>query len=460
MLLSLGLLTGCGGGEGKGAGAPSRPTPDASASATRQSGPAYKGAALPELARTPVWSVRARHNLGCAGDPAEQAAAHVLAGDDVQACVVGDAVVLTEDLTKADDMNQAIGQHYRVRLYDAHTGRVRRTVDTDLPDGWPSERPARASAYVQTTQWKDGSPALLVIDGDEVPADGLKKATVRTTYTMYAPSGAVLGRSSFTGDAYTDLTAEAGHLLMREGPGTSTYTPIGGGADVQVHDRGDDQDPLGSGFGYYVHSSYDAWDGSGSKLVVSDRRTGKEMWTLDDVGRPAALAKDDDATPVLHPLTADKGLLVWDLPAGAAHGALLTVVDLRTGRLLAEGPQLDTGNVDRLQSVLSADGSTAVTRMGAGAVAWNVTTGKELWRQEEGEQDITPLALPTTKTLYADAGDDLGLAAVDMATKKVVGKNLVSDVYGVGSSSALQFTPDGYGVLADGDFFVFAPQKG
>ncbi|GGV05463.1 hypothetical protein GCM10010260_48320 [Streptomyces filipinensis] len=458
VMLSLGVLTGCGGGDGKEADAGGRPTAGASASATRQSGPAYKGAALPGLARTPVWSVSARHANGCPGDPVAKAAAHVAGDYDPQTCLIGDAVVLTEDLSKTDDTNQTVDRHYRVRLYDAHTGRVRRTVDTDTPGAWPTERSGGASAYVQVTSWKDGSPALLVVDGDEVPADGLKKATVRTTYTVYAPSGAVLGRSSYTGEEYTDLTAEAGHLLLKEGSGTSTYAPIGGGATVQAHDRDEDQDPLGSGFGYYVHSTYDIVDGSGSKLVVGDRRTGKEMWTLDDVRGPAAA--DRDSTPELHPLTADKGLLVWDLPADSAYGALLTVVDLKTGHLLAEGPQVDTGNVDRLQTVLSADGSTAVTRMGAGAVAWNVITGKELWRQGEDEQDITPLALPTTKTLFADAGPDLGLTAVDMATRKVLGKNLDDDADGPGDGSALQFTADGYGVLFAGDFFVFAPQKG
>ncbi|MEU6088415.1 PQQ-binding-like beta-propeller repeat protein [Streptomyces sp. NPDC047085] len=459
MLLSLGLLAGCGGSDGKGAAtghAESKP----SASAARHGGPAYQGPALPGLAEAPAWSVPVDGSTGCAGDPALKDALGVV-GADPQVCVLGDAVVLTQDRSgnSGTSGDSSEDSHFRARLYDAADGRVRRTIDFDVPEAWAGDRRLTPSSFVKVIQDKDGNPALLVVAGDEIAADGLKKASVKTTYTLYAPSGAVLGRSSFTGDAYTHLPAEAGHLLLKEGYGADTYTPIGGGPSIEVPDRDHDQDRIGSGFGYRVGSTYNVIDGSGSRLVVSDRRSGKQLWTLEDVDRPAALAHADDPKARLHPLTADKGLLAWELPDGSAHDVLLTVVDLRTGRLLAQGPQADVGSSSRLMAAVSPDGSTAVTDLdGGGAVAWNLTTGKELWRQEDGEQDITPLALPRADLLYADVGD-LGLTALDMTTKKVLAKGLGSGSF-LQDGDALQFTTDGHAVLAGDGLFVFAPQRG
>ncbi|UUU32206.1 PQQ-like beta-propeller repeat protein [Streptomyces sp. CA-210063] len=141
---------------------------------------------------------------------------------------------------------------------------------------------------------------------------------------------------------------------------------------------------------------------------------------------------------------------------------VLTVVDLRTGRLLAEGPKAEYGETlnARVASVLASDGGTVVTQLGGGAVAWNTETGAELWRQAADEQSITPLALPTADVLYASA-DDLGLTALDMGTKKVLASRLVPDITSelTADGDVLQLTTGGYGVLASGyDLFVFAPE--
>ncbi|MGW2489393.1 outer membrane protein assembly factor BamB family protein [Streptomyces sp. NPDC001606] len=462
MVLAVGLLAGCRGGGTEGAGESAHATPGASASAARRTGPDYAGPALPGLTAAPVWSLGRKDATGCAGDPAAHATG------DPRTCVVGDAVVVTQDLTGKSGRRGAepAVHRFRARLYAAATGRLRRTIDITVPAGWTSDRPLRPSAFVQVTSAKDGSPALLVTDGDVTPADGAGKASLRTTYTLYAPSGTVLGRSSFDGAEFTDLTAEAGHLLLRQGTGTSTYVPIGGGAPVRVHNLGDGDQPVGAGFGVYAFSTYDAVDGSGSRLAVGDRRTGAQLWTLAGIRRPTALAgaKAAGLTARLLPLTGDEGLLVWDLPPGSAHDVQLTVVDLGTGRMLAEGPRMDEVDTARPRTVLSPDGRTAVTRLGAGAVAWDVRSGRELWRQRDGEQGVTPEGLPTARVLYAAAGDQ-GLTALDLATRKVLAENLAPDAASpedslAGNGAPLEFTTDGHAVLAGRDLFVFAPQKG
>ncbi|MCX5369103.1 PQQ-binding-like beta-propeller repeat protein [Streptomyces sp. NBC_00103] len=465
-LVSLGLVAGCGGGDDTATGGATdgKATPKASASIAR--GPAYEGAALPGLARKPVWSLTADGVSGCPGDPVEQATSRVV-GDHSQTCVLGDAVVLTEDATTYPDSTGGAPEEYlfRARLLDAATGRERTSVEVTIPaDGWSSDRDPAPAEFFTIGQWKDGTPALLAVDGDVTPASGLKKESVRTTYTMYAPSGEKLGSSAYDGEDGTDHTVEAGHVRLRAGNDSGSYAPLGGGATVEVQDRWEDQAPIGAGFGYRVATSLAEFYVSGDRLQVSDRLTGKELWDTEGVTLPAAVAAQtpdgDRAAASLFPLAGDRGLLAWGLKDDT-YDALLTVVDLGTGRTLVEGPKtfLDPNDAHEPVVVLSADGKSVVTQFGGGAVAWNAETGDELWRQEADEQDIEPVALPTGDVLYASVSD-LGLAALDMRTKKVLasglepGSSLNDDV------DVLERTSDGHALLATSEgVFVFAPEE-
>ncbi|MDX2941194.1 MULTISPECIES: PQQ-binding-like beta-propeller repeat protein [Streptomyces] len=463
-VLTLGLLTACGGdGDPQDTDATGGAKPKASPSATKGTGPAYEGDELPGLSAEPAWSLKAPGLKGCADDPAKAAATEVV-NFDAQTCVLGDAVVLTEDLSEHAE-GEATDSRFRARLYDPATGEVRRTVDVTVPAEWQGDRDLSLDQFMQVSEWKDGSPALLVVSGDVVEGDGLKKASITTTYTMYAPSGKELGSSTLSGEDGSRLTVEAGHLLTKEEYKKDTYTPIGGGTPVEVRDRGLEQAPLGAGFGYRVVSTWSVIDGSGSRLSVSDRLTGKELWNLRDVDRPAALADVEDLGDLearLLPLTDDKGILAWEQPGDDADDEILTVVDLGTGRLIAEGPEQDLDELSRGwgSTVLSPDGGTVVTQFGGGAVAWNTETGAELWRQEADEHTITPLGLTAGGVLYASV-DTMGITALELKTKKVLASDLV-EYQGVpltGNVEPLQFTTDGYAVLAAADLFVFAPEE-
>ncbi|MDR6976430.1 hypothetical protein J2X68_003121 [Streptomyces sp. 3330] len=465
-LVSLGLVAGCGGGDdtGNDGAAKGRTTPKASASPA--DGSAYRGAALPGLTRKPVWSRSAGADTGCPGDPVERATSRVV-GDHSQTCVLGDAVVLTEDATVYPDNTGGTPQEYlfRARFLDAATGRERTSVEVAIPaDGWSSDRDPVPAEFFTIGRWKDGTPALLAVDGDVVPASGLKKESVRTTYTMYAPSGEKLGSSAYDGEDGTDFTVEAGHVRLREGSDSGSYAPLGGGATVEVQDRWEDQAPIGPGFGYRVMTSLAEFYVSGDRLQVGDRVTGKDLWDTEGVTLPAPVAAQtpdgDRAAASLFPLDGDKGLLAWGLKDDT-YDALLTVVDLRTGRTLVEGPKtpFDPNDAHEPVVVLSADGKSVVTQFGGGAVAWNAQTGDEFWRQEEGEQNIEPVALPTGDVLYASVSD-LGLTALDMRTKKVLASGLEPDSSLNDDVEVLERTSDGHALLATSEgVFVFAPEK-
>ncbi|WNZ09779.1 PQQ-binding-like beta-propeller repeat protein [Streptomyces sp. 11x1] len=462
-ILSLGVLTACGGsGDAEDTEATERAKPKASPPAVQRTGPAYEGARLPGLSAEPVWSLKGGSLRGCADDPAEAAATEVV-HFDAQTCVLGDAVVLTEDLSEHSEAEETESR-FRARLYDPATGEIRRTVDVTVPAEWKGDRERSLDRFLQISEWKDGSPALLVVSGAVVEPDGLKKAAITTTYTMYAPSGKELGSSTLTGEDGSGLSAEAGHLLTKEKHKSDTYTPIGGGSPVEVRDRGLDPQPLGPGFGYRTASTWSVVDGSGSRLVVSDRLTGQELWDLGDVDRPSALAAVEDSGDLdarLLPLTDDKGILAWKQPGDDADDEILTVVDLKTGRLIAEGPKQDLDELSRGQGniVLAPDGATVVTRFGGAAVAWDPGTGAELWRQKEDEHSVEPWGLTTTDVLYASV-DGMGLTALDPRTKKVLASDLAPDLSPglTADAEPLQLTTNGYGVLAGTDLFVFAPE--
>ncbi|WP_242620753.1 PQQ-like beta-propeller repeat protein [Streptomyces sp. BK239] len=461
----IGLVAGCGGGDDTAkAGATGKATPKASASAAP--GPVYGGAALPGLSRKPVWTVKTGAVKGCPGDPVQRATSRVI-GDKAQTCVLGDAVVLTEDTTTYPDNTGGTPEEYRfrARLFDAATGRERTSVEVEIPgSGWSSERDLVPAEFFRISQWKDGTPALLAVDGDETPASGLKKASVRTTYTMYAPSGEKLGSSAYDGEDRTDLTVEAGHVRLDEDNDSGSYAPLGGGATVQVQDRWEKHAPIGPGFGYRVETSLADFHVSGQRLQVSDRLTGKDLWNTEGVALPAAVAAQteagDKAAASLFPLTGDRGLLAWGLKDDP-YDALLTVVDLKTGRTLVEGPKtyLDPNDAHEPVVAVSPDGKSVVTQFGGGAVAWSTETGKELWRQEKDEQDIEPVALPTADVLYTFVGDT-GLAALDMRTKKILATDLAPDTPLNDEIDVLERTSDGHTVMATSEgVFVFAADK-
>ncbi|WP_093773972.1 PQQ-binding-like beta-propeller repeat protein [Streptomyces sp. yr375] len=443
-VLSLGLVTGCGGGDGpSGPKATGQAAPEASASAARQA--LYTGDPIPGLAAQPAWSVlrRGDANRRCAGSAALPAEQQPRTGD----CAVGDAFLLVEDLSApaASGETRPRTARFLAHLYDAATGEERRSFTvTCVYDPSGGDTP-QAATQVQVGTWKDGSPAVLIRDCENTEASGLKKATV---YTMYAPSGAKLGSSTYTGEDHAALPVVRGHVLL---PGADyddrSLAPIGGGRNLVLPA---DAEPLDTGQGYATRG-----DGVNEPLSVLDQGTGKTLWTTTDLTPPADIAKQsedgEEADASLYPLHGDQGILVWS--ASGSDDAVLTTVDLRTGATLAVGPHTTLKQfTQNTGPVVAPDGRTAVVNFAEGAVAWDTRTGAELWRQRTGDKEIRPHTVTPEGVLYAEFDqEDAALAA---GTGKLLGM-LPED-----ADIPLAFTTDGYTlVTADNALFAFAATK-
>ncbi|UUU23850.1 hypothetical protein [Streptomyces sp. DSM 40750] len=454
-VLSLGLVTGCGGGDSDAeTGTKATGSPKSSASATAAGRPVYKGGAIPGLAAKPAWSLAKKdgeENV-CAGE-ATFDSEHRIAGTERDGvCQVGDAFLLAQDLSAPVDESETETQtaHFVAHLYDAATGEERKTftVKCDYdPTGGTAPEPR---AHVQVGEWKDGSPAVLIRTCENTEASGLKAATVKTVYTMYDASGAELGSSALTGEENSDLPVVRGHVKMPDG---STFAPIGGGEDLVLDSYLADKDIFGTGQGYVDNDH-----GIYTPLRLIDRTTGKSVWkTGDDLTPPDELSEMDgdfeDGDRHLFPLQGDQATLIWS-PLGKGD-ELITTVDLPTGRTVAVGPAVTVtlAATDMAKIVVSPDGKTAVANFGEGALAWNTQTGAELWRQAADDKDIDPMMITPGGVLYAtlDESEDATLA---------VGSKELLDMIPDGMEIPEEFTSDGYTLVQTTDgFFAFEAEK-
>lgn len=449
-VLSLGLVAGCGGDDAPaGAGTTGSASPKASAGAAKSA--AYTGGPIPGLSAKPAWSLARKTGaaMWCAGHAARPADDQGQAG----VCAVGDAFLLVEDLSPSVQEGESDPQtaHFVGHLYDAATGKERRTFTVECTyDPSESDAPSR-DLHVQAGTWKDGSPAVLIRSCENSAASGLKKAVVKTVYTMYAPSGAELGSSTYADEEHAALPVVRGHVLL---PGATyddrTLAPIGGGKDLVLPAKLAAAEPLGTGQGYVPEG-----DGVNEPLKMIDRGTGRALWTTTDLTPPADVVaqgeKGEEADAELFPLSGDRAILAWS--ASGSNDAVLTTVDLRTGATLAVGPHTTLKEFDQTAlPVVSPDGTTAVVNFTKGAVAWDTRTGAELWRQKTDDKDVQPLVATDSGVLYANLDHDQG--ALAMKTGKLFG--LLPE----GTDAPEEFTTDGYTLIrTDGAYFAFAAQK-
>ncbi|WP_158761511.1 PQQ-binding-like beta-propeller repeat protein [Streptomyces sp. NRRL S-146] len=442
LALSAGLVTGCSGGaepNAKPGGGETGKVAESSAPASPKS-PVYQGKPVAGLAAQPAWSLTADEAGNCASKASE--------GDTSQLdeCTVGDAVIVTDS-----SGGQSGTSTFTARLLDAKSGKLRKKFDFALPaeSGGTSSSPTLPR--VQVGEWRDGSPALLIRNRVDTPASGLKKASTQTVLTMYAPSGEKLGSSSFDGDTHMSTPVRHGYLVDAGLSGGSVFTPIGDGEPLTTQASHIDlKGAVGSGLGYSSQKDI-SFQPSAEWLTATDIRTGKKAWNTKDLAPPATIAKlvtPDKATSArLMPYQGDKALLEWSSYGNSE--AVMTLIDVKSGRRLAEGPGIDTnGTIDDDGLAISPDGKTAVVQYGKGAVAWNTETGKEMWRQAADEVNIKPGALPGNGVLYAYL-DGTG-AALDARDKKLLTS---------GIDEMPQFTTNGYATVRTAEgLFIFATQ--
>ncbi|MFF1543688.1 hypothetical protein [Streptomyces sp. NPDC058291] len=449
-VLSLGLVTGCG---GKDAPAAADTTGSASpkASAGTAKSPVHSGDPIPGLSAKPAWSLARKTDaaLSCAGHAAHPTDGRGQAG----VCAVGDAFLLVEDLSPPVQEGESDPQTARFagHLYDAATGKERKTFTVACTYD-PTEGDAPSpDVHVQVGTWKDGSPAVLIRSCENSEASGLKKAAVKTVYTMYAPSGAELGSSAYADAEHVALPVVRGHVLLPGGAyDDRTLAPIGGGKNLVLPAKLAAAEPLGTGEGCVPEG-----DGVNEPLKMIDRGTGRALWTTTDLTPPADIVpqgkKGEEADAELFPLHGDRAIIAWS--ASGSNDAVLTTVDLRTGATLAVGPHTTLKEFDQTAvPVVSPDGTTAVVNFTEGAVAWDTRTGTELWRQETGDKDVQPLVATGSGVLYASLEHEQG--ALAMKTEKLIG------LLPQGTDAPEEFTTDGYTLIQTGSaYFAFAAEK-
>ncbi|MER5934915.1 PQQ-binding-like beta-propeller repeat protein [Streptomyces sp. NPDC002054] len=441
LVLSAGLVTGCSGGgdaDPKAGGGEKGKAAESAPAAPK--GPVYQGKPVPGLAAQPAWSLAGDDAGACVGKASEKATG------DGSICTVGDAIILT-----GYGNGQVGARTFTARLLDAKSGQLRKKFEFQVPEKDGGTSSSSATPLVQVGEWRDGSPALLIRNQVDTPASGLKKASTQTLLTMYAPSGEKLGSSSFDGDEHMSTPVRHGYLVDAGSSGGAKFIPIGDGETLTTAASHIDlKGAVGPGLGYYSQKdiSYQPW---AWWVTAKDVRTGNKAWNTKDLTPPAAIAKlvtPNKATSArLMPFRGDKALLEWSSYGDSE--AIMTLIDVKSGRQLAEGPGIDTnGTIDDDGLAISPDGKTAVVQYGKGAVAWNTETGKELWRQAADEVNIMPSALPGNGVLYAHANGSG--AALDIRDKKL----LASEI-----EEMPQFTANGYAVIrTSGGVFIFATQ--
>ena len=456
-VLSLGLVTGCGGGdEDAGTGTKASGSLKASASAGADGKPVYKGKRIPGLAAKPAWALAQKdgEEYSCPGDAAfdgqdEKGFPTVQEG----VCQVGDAFVLVQDRTVPDEESETETPtvHLVAHFFDAATGEKRKSLTVKCAYDPALEEQPSLDTLVQVGEWKDGSPALLIRTCENTEASGLKAATLKKIYTMYDPNGRELGSSTLTGEGNRDLPVVRGHVEMPDGE--VTFAPIGGGKDFVLERFLADETIFGTGQGYVAK-----YDGPYSSLRLAERTTGETIWnTDDDVTPPRELRGDGDDVKDGHkdlfPLRGDRATLMWT-PLGSSE-SVITTVDLPTGRTMATGPSVEVSlaTTDLAEIVVSPDGKTAVCNFGEGALAWNTETGAELWRQEADEKNIKPLQITPGGVLYATL-DDGETAALAADSKELLG--MVPE----GTELPKAFSSSGYALVdtADG-LFAFEAER-
>ncbi|MBH1937990.1 PQQ-binding-like beta-propeller repeat protein [Streptomyces sp. AV19] len=447
-------LTAC----GSGSGSPDAPSKAKSTASPRTA--AFPGKPPAGLAGSPAWTV-----------PAAPGGASVFALGDAFAVVTGGPGAArpaggpNADATPAEREGAKV-----VEFRDARDGRVRATVKA-------------GDARVYAATWH-GAPALRVDVADKTASDGMTSDKTSTVSDVYDNRGKKLG--SVPKDEQHDLsdgwvvTGKGEKVAPAEGGGPKTLEAHDDVRTLQApRNREKGSELRGPRFaGGYGFSREEARTGPYShtkRLVVTELATGKKAWTSSEAGRPDGAVPEDKSKATnavaVTVLGGDRVVLAWQTEGkdGGTEPWVLSVNDLKTGRLLATGPVVKAIASSNMREMslsdsdpvfyVTHDPSTDVLTVSGDrspkwlATAWDAKTGKQLWTQADDENLFAPVASGNgvvygfTDRYVQDFSKPI---AVDVKTKKVLAKDFEADRVPV-------FSADGHGAVAlDEGVFVFA----
>ncbi|MBZ4321948.1 hypothetical protein [Streptomyces huiliensis] len=417
---------------------------------------AWPGAALPGLAAKPAWTV-----------PAAPGGTAVFAVGDAFAVVTAPGAEKT-----ANDKGTALRQGAKtVEFRDARDGAVRRTLRL-------------GDARVMADTWH-GAPALRVQVTTKTASDGMTSDKDTTVDEVYDGHGKKLGSAPLAdGATFSDgWVAKGGSATRADGGSAIKLDTAGDPRAVQGPAHSQDQHRYaperrtfaGDHAFSYEQVAHGPFDGM-KRLVVTDLATGKKAWTTAEAGRPDKAIPEDkshDINVVPVTVVGDRVVLAWQTDGdkhASAEPWILSVNDVRTGRLLATGPVVradapgsmtDFGDPVSNPTFLTTYDASTGTVVTAGqpdmgkpwlATAWDLKSGKRLWAQGPDEKDFALLNAGDGVVYgYTNPGTQgyWDPIAVDVKTKKVLAKKLDNDRIPV-------FSSDGHGAVSvDQGVFVF-----
>ncbi|MEU7035831.1 hypothetical protein ABZ958_19395 [Streptomyces sp. NPDC046237] len=460
LVLSLGLVAGCGSSDGPEVGKPAeKGSSEAPEKASKAEGPVYRGTAIPGLAAKQAWSLPA-------ADPIDLGDTFLFvksaSGDYAQG---GQFEKEPLDGTTGTLHSSSEPEPLELEFRDVKTGAVRKTLKV-------------TAEHVAATTWRDGVPAFEVRTSATAESDGLSAEATTVTVTVYGSDGAELGKAEHKGD--TPFHVHEGHLIEQADQATLQLTPIGGGQPRKVTcggnqascsfdprnkdiDGGQGHAPLITGTYTFHVENGSTYETAPEELVMSDLSTGRKVWSTADVTPPKGVELDDDGVRTsgsIRVLDVRDGriLTAWGAGAFATDTWVTATYELASGKQIGGSTKYsyadfpgDTINTEG-SSVFSPDRRFAAAATERGSTVWQPADGKEVWAQKEGEKAMTPLRFsPNGGVLYGttEDGDETALA-VDAATKKVLAKDLPED------SVPLSAKQPGYGYFStDAGFFVF-----
>lgn len=397
-------------------------------------GPAWTGSPLPGLADKPVWSIKRGSGYG----DSNGWSSHL---DTLQ--VVGNTIVV--DHLNADTSKSGSGSPqsvpHRVEFRDAATGDVLATVH------------ANGDLTVETWQ---GKPALVVRERKTIPASGLTPERKVRVVTAYDERGQKLGSVELSlDDQKFEENVEDGWVLrvgeraedQRNlwarpvdqpdfGPPALTCKAGSSGCEIGISPDFGHEDSFALGTAFLTEHDEAA---DVDHLVAYDAKTGQRRWSSATIQPPQGVPtleqiRDKGRRAKLLGTVGDKLLIGW--PTYAQTGLLdpdemvLALHDPVTGAVTTPGtgPVVDP---DKLRVTRSPDGKLLFVASGSGSdarsQAWELATGRILWRQGEGERPAV-VASVVNGAAYADVsgslddnGRDAGETVVlDALTKDVI----------------------------------------
>ncbi|MCK8677133.1 hypothetical protein [Streptomyces lichenis] len=473
LVLSAGLVAGCGssGGEEPAAKPKAGGPATGSAGAARPGdaavkGPRYDGPAVPGLAAEPAWSLPSPAEPIDLGDTflfaKDAQGAYASGGGSDKGPVDGTVGALSVGGASAPTT---------LEFRDVRTGEVRKTLTV------------KADRVVATT-WHQGVRAVAVLTGATTESDGLSAEKTSTTVTVYGGDGAELGRITREGDTFD---VHEGYVVEQDGEAGLKLTAIDGGAVRKVVctglmascgfdprnkdiDGGPGHAPLITGpYTFHVENA-STYQEDPAQLVMTEPAGGKKVWSTADVTPPPGVELDEDgkrASSHIRVLDVRDGkvLTAWGAGVIATDTWVTATYDIATGKQVggsskytyADSPY-DTVNTEG-SSVFSLDRTLAAVHTERGTAVWRPADGKEVRAQAEGEKAMEPLRFAPDGVLYGivdgENGAEDAYLAVDGRTKKVLAKSLPEESIPLFSRSS------GYGYLSTGKgFFVFPAAQG